>query len=165
MADSTMFSGRYPHTIDAKGRVSFPARCRETLTQLGDDRIVLAFHPDVSTPCLEAWPLSAWQRIVARARRLPRMAQETQHFMRHYISSALECTIDAQGRVLVPPAYRDQAALRKEVLWTGVADHLELWARDGFELHLAAERERLSLDLNAFNSVFEDEPPGAEQES
>lgn len=159
-----MFSGRYLHTIDAKGRVSFPARFREVLVQLGNDRIVLANHLDDQIPCLEAWPLSAWQRIVRKAQRLPRLDDHTQYLLRWYISSALECAIDPQGRILVPPLYREHSHLAKEALWSGVADHLELWAKDQWERHIVSLRESRSFDLSALNSVFEiDEPDGNEE--
>ena len=62
-----MFSGRYPNNIDSKGRVSFPSRFREVLSESGDDRIILTNHLNDQLPCLEAWPLSRWKEILAKA--------------------------------------------------------------------------------------------------
>jgi len=161
-----MFSGRYLHTIDAKGRISFPARFREVLGLAGDERIVLVNHPNDQIPCLEAWPLSSWQLIVRRAQRLPRLDDHTQYLLRWYISSALECAIDPQGRILVPPLYREHTQLTKEALWSGVADHLELWAKDLWERHIVTLRESRSFDLSVLNPVFEidDDPDGDEEQ-
>jgi len=47
-----------------------------------------------------------------------------------YISAAVECEIDKQGRILVPNALRDYAALHKDVLWAGMVNLVELWSRE-----------------------------------
>ncbi|NOZ85621.1 MAG: division/cell wall cluster transcriptional repressor MraZ [Deltaproteobacteria bacterium] len=159
-----MFSGRYPHNIDSKGRTSFPSRFRDVLSELGDDKIVLTNHLNDQLPCLEAWPLSRWKAILSKATKLPRMAEYTQYLMRWYISSALECQVDQQGRILVPPYYREHAKLTKEVLWSGVTDHLELWSKDMWERHIASLRESRSFDLGMLNSVFELEQTRKEEQ-
>ena len=43
-----MFRGQFVHTIDAKGRVSLPARFREAALVDGDARLVLTPAPSTS---------------------------------------------------------------------------------------------------------------------
>ena len=52
-----MFRGQFTHSVDAKGRVSLPARFRDVLTADGDARFVLA--PALFDPCLHLYPMSA----------------------------------------------------------------------------------------------------------
>ena len=157
-----MFSGRYAHNIDSKGRVSFPARFREVLGDIGDDRIVLTNHIDHRLCCLDAWPVSTWQRVLKRARRLPRFQKETIYYHRWVVSSAVECPVDGTGRILVPAYYRKQARMEKEILWSGVGENLELWAAQEWEHHIQTLCETSELDLNALNPIFEDEPGPSE---
>ncbi|RMF59185.1 MAG: cell division/cell wall cluster transcriptional repressor MraZ, partial [Calditrichaeota bacterium] len=54
-----MFTGRYEHTIDAKGRVALPSRFREVLSNnYADDRLIITSFVD---PCLIAYPVSEWK--------------------------------------------------------------------------------------------------------
>ncbi|MGH7406108.1 MAG: division/cell wall cluster transcriptional repressor MraZ, partial [Candidatus Methylomirabilales bacterium] len=56
------FIGRFPHTIDDKGRLSIPARFRQTLKKRGQNILVLT---DFDT-CITAYPLDAWARFEER---------------------------------------------------------------------------------------------------
>ncbi len=49
------------------------------------------------------------------------------------ISGAAECRLDSHGRILVPPGLRTRAGLDKDVLWSGMSDHAELWDIRRFE--------------------------------
>jgi MraZ protein len=46
------------------------------------------------------------------------------------VSAAVECEVDKQGRVLVPNSLREHAMLQKDVLWAGMGQMVELWARE-----------------------------------
>jgi len=45
-------------------------------------------------------------------------------------------TLDAQGRVALPPRLIAHAQLTKDVLVVGLLDHLELWNPELFETYL-----------------------------
>jgi MraZ protein len=42
----------------------------------------------------------------------------------------VDCELDSQGRVLVPPQMREHAGILKEVVWAGVLEKIELWAQE-----------------------------------
>jgi MraZ protein len=58
-----MFRGRYQHTIDPKGRLSVPAKFRDTLAQYDGALVVVP-----NDYCLEVHPLEEWQRIETKLR-------------------------------------------------------------------------------------------------
>ena len=64
-----MFRGQFAHTIDAKGRVSLPARFRDGLVAQGDPRFILT--PALFDPCLHLYPLRGWEELEEKLAGLP----------------------------------------------------------------------------------------------
>lgn len=126
-----MFRGQFQHTIDAKGRVSLPARFRDALVGRGDLRLVLT--PAPFDPCLHLYPFGAWEEFERKISELPSLDPTIVRFRRLYVSPALELELDGAGRVLVPPGFRDKAKLNKDVLWAGMGRILEVWSKELWE--------------------------------
>jgi MraZ protein len=122
-----MFRGHFTHSVDAKGRISLPARFRELIAANGDQRIVLA--PDLFDPCLHLYPIRAWEAFEAKVMELPRLAKHAVRFRRLYVSAAVECELDGSGRVLIPQELRTRARLDKDAVWAGMGPTLELWSK------------------------------------
>ena len=129
-----MFRGRYEHTLDSKGRLSIPARFRETLSGDGDGRLVITTFDD----CLIAYPYQEWCILEERIAALPEFKRDTRSFLRFFYSSASDCTIDKLGRILVPQPLREYAKLEKEIIVVGVFKQFEIWSKD---MWLSAEKE------------------------
>jgi MraZ protein len=123
-----MFRGQFTHSVDAKGRISLPARFRDVLLADGDARFVLT--PALFDPCLHLYPMRAWEEFEQKVSELPSLDPNAVRFRRMYLSAAVECELDKAGRVLVPPHLRERAELDKsEALWAGMGRILELWSR------------------------------------
>jgi MraZ protein len=103
--------GTYPHSIDAKGRLFIPARLRDDLGE--------SFHVTIShEKCLEAYSEAGWTEFTQKVDALPRLRQSK---FRPFFAHAAACTLDAQGRILLPQQLRDFAGLKKKVMVVGVA--------------------------------------------
>ncbi len=126
-----MFRGQFFHSVDAKGRISLPARFRDQLTGGGDARFVLTPAPFDS--CLHLYPLRAWEEFEQKVSELPSLDQNVVRFRRLYVSAAVECELDRVGRVLVPPGLRERAHLDRDAVWAGMGRILELWSKPDFE--------------------------------
>jgi MraZ protein len=137
-----MFRGQFLHSVDAKGRISLPARFRELLTSDGDARFVLT--PSPFDPCLHLYPMRAWEAFEQRVSELPSLDQNVVRFRRLYVSAAVECELDRAGRVLVPPALRERAHLERDAVWAGMGKILELWSKPDFDnaLTMTPEQEK-----------------------
>jgi len=130
-----MFRGQFAHTIDAKGRVSLPARFRDGLLAGGDPRFILT--PALFEPCLHLYALRGWEELEEKIAGLPSFDPNIVRFRRLYVSAAIECELDKAGRVLVPPTLRERAALAKDALWAGMGKTIELWAKEKWDAELA----------------------------
>ncbi len=135
-----MFIGKYSLTLDTKGRLSVPAKFREVLASGYHASLILT---TIDT-CLAAYPVEEWLAISERIRELPQMKRELKDFMRHIYSSATECALDRQGRILIPADHRTYAGLDSgEVVIVGIMNKIEIWSRERWESVSAATSERM----------------------
>ena len=134
-----MFRGQFSHSVDAKGRVSLPARFRDVLVADGDATFVLT--PAVFDTCLHLYPMKAWEEFERKVSELPSLDATAIRFRRLYVSAAVECELDGSGRVLVPPPLRERIKLDKDALWAGMGRTLELWAKSSWDAALTMTSE------------------------
>lgn len=116
-----MFMGRYNHTIDAKGRLSVPAKYRETL---GDEFVVSKGMDG----CLFAYANEDWKVFEEKLASLPLINPEARQFARFFLSGAMSVTVDKQGRILMPQDLREFAGLEKDVVLAGMGGRIEIWS-------------------------------------
>jgi len=118
-----MFRGRHIHTLDAKGRLSIPSRFREILAQHREEVLILTNFDN----CLAGFPSDEWELFEEKIRAQSMLNKDVRAFSRYFFSSAQECPVDRQGRILIPPALREDAGLEKDVVLVGVASRIEIW--------------------------------------
>ncbi len=115
------FRGHYEHSLDAKNRLSIPARFRAAFS----DGVVLAKDPE---PCVAVWTPDSHEAIIERALGdLNPMGSEYRKLSRFYQGNSFEVDLDAAGRVTLPPPLLAHASIEREVVVVGVGDHLEVW--------------------------------------
>ena len=117
-----MFMGEYSHTIDAKGRLIIPAKFRD---ELGED-FVLTKGLD---GCLSIYPNNEWKDFEEKLKALPLNDKNARAFVRFFVSSATQCELDKQGRILVPVTLREFAGLSKDVVLTGNLTRIEICSK------------------------------------
>jgi MraZ protein len=116
-----VFQGASALNLDAKGRMSVPARHRDALLVQGEGRITLTKHPD---GCLLLFPRPEWENFRSRVAQLP---MDAHWWRRIFLGNAAEIDLDGAGRILVSPELRSAAGIEKEVMLLGMGSHLELW--------------------------------------
>ena len=121
-----MFLGRYAHNLDAKGRLAIPARFRDALAE----GVILTRGID---RCLALYPLDAWRPLADKVAALPLTDADARTFRRLVFAAAADLTLDAQGRILIPPDLRRYAGLEREALVVGVDTSIEIWSPERWE--------------------------------
>jgi MraZ protein len=86
--------------------------------------------PSPFDACLHLFPMKAWEEFEGKIAALPQFEPNVIKLRRLYVSAATECEVDKHGRVLVPNSLRDHAGLHKDVLWAGMGQMVELWAKE-----------------------------------
>lgn len=135
---ATMFRGRYEHTIDPKGRLKLPSRFWDVLQKKYDRNLVITNLDG----CLSAFPIKEWNRLEERILSLPTMKQEVRYFKRFFLGSAVDCSVDRQRRILVPQSLRTYAELKKDVVFVGLINRFEIWAKEKLDPQMKNVREK-----------------------
>ncbi|HTP03830.1 MAG TPA: division/cell wall cluster transcriptional repressor MraZ [Nitrospirota bacterium] len=141
-----MFRGSFEHSVDSKGRVSVPSKFRDIIADRYDGRLVMAMDFD---RCLTVYPLEEWEKLEEKIKTLPMMQKEVKDFMRFFFSSATECELDKQGRILIPPIHRERAGITKNVMLVGIINKIEIWDAEAWEARNSQNGDKISEALAA----------------
>lgn len=122
------FRSRSEHALDAKGRLNFPSRYRDVLRHFDSELLMVTAWGRH----LRAYPVSEWELIENKIWGDGKEQTGLGPFARLIISSVTECSLDKQGRILLPPPLRSEAGLKKEVVLTGMLDWVEIWDKEAW---------------------------------
>lgn len=135
---SKRFRGKYDHTVDDKGRLSFPSRFREVL-RLHESEVLVVIPWDNH---LRAYPLAEWEVLENKLKAEdPQQSGDLEKIIRYFESESFECVLDKQGRILLPPVLRNEIGLKRDIVLIGMIDRVEIWDGDTWNEERAVSRE------------------------
>lgn len=137
-----MLIGEYEHSLDTKGRLIMPAKIREDI----GDKFIITKGLD---GCLFGFSQNEWNNFQEKLKTLPLTNKNARDFVRFFLSGAIECEVDKQGRFLISSNLREYANLEKEIMITGVGTRIEIWNREKWKTYNS--EENLSADQIAEN--------------
>jgi MraZ protein len=127
-----IFRGTFEHSLDAKHRLTIPAKYRAELA----GRVVLAVSPETeeNTPrSIAIWRPADFEAYaegaLADANRLSARRRDLQ---RAIFNNSFDMELDAANRVMIPTSLMSYAGLDKDVVITGSGDCLEVWDRTAY---------------------------------
>ena len=136
-----MLRGITQLSLDAKGRFAVPQRYRAALQagagQSGDGVTRLVMTADPSR-CLLLYPVAEWEPIQQKLMSLSSFHASTRALQRLLVGHADDVEMDTAGRLLVPPALRQYAALDKRIVLVGQGNRFEIWDEDRWNEMTAA---------------------------
>jgi len=130
-----VFQGASALNLDAKGRMTIPAKHRDALSVQCEGRITLTKHPH---GCLLLFPRPVWETHREQIASWPMSARAWQ---RIFLGNASDVEMDGAGRILIAPELRSAVALSRDVMLLGMGSHFEIW--DAAKL---AENEAQALE-------------------
>ena len=134
-----LFIGEYRHTLDAKNRLSLPAKFRKDLGRA----VVVTRGLD---RCLYVYPKKEWAEEAKRHASHASGTKAGRGLARLFLAGAMEAEVDGAGRVLIPDHLKGFAGLTAKAVVAGVASRVEIWDEAAWNKYTAA----IERDADAF---------------
>ena len=135
--EEKLFSGQYDHSLDRKGRIIIPSRLRQVLVEAFSEKFMATRGFE---ECIFLFPIEQWRNVEEKTKTLPSMTgSRARALTRLLFSWATECSMDKQGRILLPQNLRQHAGIRKDVVIIGVSDRVEIWSKERWAKYLEKE--------------------------
>ncbi len=146
-----IFRGTFEHSLDAKHRLTVPAKYRAALA----DGVVLAISPETEpgTPrSIAMWTPAAYEEYTQAALTgLNPLSPRARELKRLLFANSHETELDSANRVMIPPALLGYAALDREVVVTGAGECLEVWDRSTYTAYNEGALSRFSEIAASFD--------------
>lgn len=124
-----LFIGEFPHTLDDRGRVALPARYRQAFAS----GAILTY---LAEGCIAVHDSEGFREQAAKIAEMPASTLAGRRARRAFDSNSHEVELDRQGRILVPPRFRQMAGLNGAVVIVGRHECLEIWNPEKWEHEL-----------------------------
>ena len=136
----TFFKGHQEFKVDAKGRVSIPAKMRKSVAKEANDTFAVTRGLD---GCIEAYPLDEWKKKEEQYEKLNQYDPKIRFYLRTVSMWTEEVALDSQQRIMLPKSLLDFAKINKDVLVLGNGDHIEFWDPEEHKQYLAKQTESI----------------------
>lgn len=121
-----MFLGTHSPRLDDKGRLALPAKFRSDL----EGGLVICKGLD---RCLFVFPTEGFKKFTQAIADAPITDKRIRNYGRTLFASGSVETLDAQGRITIPPKLREYASLAKECTVIGANTRIEIWDAAAWE--------------------------------
>jgi MraZ protein len=123
------FRGTFEHALDAKHRLTIPAKFRGALAS----GVVIAASHEVgpgAPRCVGIWTPEAYDEFTTSTLAgLNPSSPDARELKRFFFNASIDAELDSANRVMIPPNLMTYADLQKEVVVTGSGECLEVWDR------------------------------------
>ncbi len=128
-----IFRGTFEHALDAKHRLTVPAKFRASLAS----GVVLAASHEVqegSPRSVSIWTPEAYESFTRQTLDgMNPMSPAARELKRFFFNSSFDTELDSANRLMIPPPLLRYASLKKDVIVTGSGECIEVWDRDAYD--------------------------------
>jgi len=126
-----LFLSSHINRLDKKGRISVPSSFRAELAQESFQGVVL-FRSN-SHACLEGFTWSYMREISERLDDFNLFSSEQDDLATSIFGSAIQLSVDGDGRIILPQDLIDFAALDDKASFVGMGTKFQIWNPDHFD--------------------------------
>lgn len=134
MERSKGFSGSFRYMVDAKNRISIPAKLRREISLDTDKRFIILSDKD--DKCIKLYPYKIFQNILDAINKTNPFDPVNAYVRRRFFSNIYDEEMDGQYRIKLPSELLKKVNIDGECLVVGVGDYIELWNPQEFEKYL-----------------------------
>ena len=123
----TYFLGSFKHSVDAKNRLTLPAKFLTKFTK-NKAMITKGFEG-----CLELWTSCDFNERVSQILSYKQKKKNTRILARQILANSNEVEIDKAKRILLPTNLKEIASIKKDVMIIGMGNKIEIWDIKAYE--------------------------------
>jgi MraZ protein len=127
-----IFRGTFEHALDAKHRLTVPAKFRAALA----GGVVLAASPETTSAAprsIAIWTPDSYEAYTSAALTgLSPISPEARDLKRFFFNYSHDTELDSAHRVMIPPSLMEYAGLDREVVVVGSGECLEVFDRSRY---------------------------------
>ena len=127
-------TGEYNHQLDAKNRIRIPAKLKK---ELGDSY----YFAKGTDKCIFIFPEEIAKEQFAKINEEKMSDAEKRRGIRSFTKSFSAAEEDNHGRVVLPANLMEFAHIKKDVVFCGVGNRAELWAKEVYDEYFADDDE------------------------
>ncbi len=143
-----LLTGEYKNTLDEKGRISFPVKLRNSIS---DNTLIVTQALD---HCLWLFTPAEWEKLSSKIMESASpFNSKNRLVLRRLIAPAQEVEFDKSGRISIPQSLREYASLSKECILLGIDKYIELWDSDTYDKYLEDSDESFAEAAEELNAI------------
>ena len=128
-----IFRGTFEHALDAKHRLTVPAKFRAALAS----GVVLAASHEVtpdSPRSVSVWTPEDYEAFTAQTLSgMNPSSPKARELKRFFFNSSFDAELDSANRLMIPPPLMRYANLDKDVIVTGSGECIEIFDRKAYD--------------------------------
>ncbi|MCC5829543.1 MAG: hypothetical protein JJU36_08850 [Phycisphaeraceae bacterium] len=152
-----IFTGHYPHTLDAKNRLAIPAELRQRLKErcgLTDEDAIWVYATPGEDGCIEILSVPDYE---ATARNLEDAqadidSPELIRTIKAWFRNSFKLELDKQGRMRIPEPLLARRPIGQNVVVVGNSDRMEIYSAEAFQR--MDEQDRQAESTAQTNALF-----------
>lgn len=133
-----MFLGEYNPNITGGSRLALPSKMRE---QISSGQIVLSMGFE---KCINIHDKADWELLAKEQIQESKEEGKIRDLQRYVYTTAVEASVDKQGRFVVPKHLLDYAGITEKTAVVGVGDRIEIWDHSNWDKYKAKISAALS---------------------
>lgn len=149
------FKGEFDHSVDSKGRVSFPAKLRKYMDPEAGDRFTILRGQE---PCLLLYPENRWTEVENKLEKINTFTKRGRIVVRNFLRTAEDVTLDGHNRIALPSKLMEYAGISERAIFIGGGSRIEIWSPEKLD------EEDQNLDSDTYESLFEEVMGGEDLE-
>ncbi len=133
-----MFLSTFEKQVDAKRRIVVPQEFRALVSGPFDG---IVCFPSIEADCIEGGGRALFERYIALMDEMPFGDPVRSAIELSVLGGQAKMNFDTAGRITLPEQLCDQFGLTDWVVLVGLGDRFQIWEREAFQAHRAAQRE------------------------
>ncbi len=139
------FTGTYRYSVDAKNRISIPAKLRKEIPEEADNKFVIL--SDTDDRCIKLYPFNVFKNITQAINSSNPFHPLNVYIRRRLLSNIYDGEMDNQYRIKLPPELLKKTNINGECLVIGVGDYIEIWNPEEFDKYLQESAKQFQGDF------------------